>query len=212
MYKLYWCRRTAALAPQLVLELAALPYEKISIETRRGEHRQPAYLAINPKGFVPALQTPEGQTLTESAAICLYLCERHALPLAPAPGMRERGPFLSSLVFLTNTLQVACKPYNYPERYAPDPTDTSRVRDWAITRLDEQWRVVENHLFVGAGPFLQGGDMTIADLYLAMLMTWHPQAPVRLAELKKVARGFDAVTAEPTVAGVMQAGSDLPLD
>jgi hypothetical protein len=39
MYRLYWCRRTAALAPQLVLELAALPYERITVELRKGEHR-----------------------------------------------------------------------------------------------------------------------------------------------------------------------------
>lgn len=73
-----------------MLELAALPYEKITVEVRKGEHRQTAYLSVNPKGFVPALQTPEGQILTESAAICLYLCERHGL-LAPAPATAARG-------------------------------------------------------------------------------------------------------------------------
>jgi len=211
MYKLYWCRGTAALAPQLVLELGGLPYEKITVETRKGEHRKAAYLAINPKGFIPALQTPEGQILTEAAAICLYLCERHALPLAPAPGTEARGPFLSLLVFLTNTLQTACKPCDFPERFALDPADAPRVRAWAVARLDDLWRMVEDHLFSGPGPFLQGPEMTVADLYLAMVMAWHPRAHDRLAELERVGGCFEAVTAEPTVARVMRASGNLPL-
>lgn len=212
MYKLYWCRGTAALAPQLVLELAGLPYETITVETRAGAHRRPAYLAVDPKGFIPALRTPDGQILTESAAICLYLCERHGLSLAPAPGTVARGSFLRLLVFLTNTLQTACKPCHHPERFALDPADAPRLRERAVERLDEQWRVVEDHLFSGSSPFLQGGDMTVADIYLTMLITWHPQPQARIEAPPHVARCFAAVTAQRTVARIMHAGGDLPLD
>ena len=211
MYTLYWCRGTAALAPHCVLELGNLSYETVTVEVRKGEHRQPAYLAINPKGFVPALRTPEGQVLTEAAAICLYLCERHALPLAPPPGTESRGPFLSLLVFLTNTMQTACKPCDFPERFALDAADAPRVRRWALDRLDEQWRLAEEHLFAATGPFLQGAQMTVADLYLAMLIAWHPRARDLLTGLPRVARCFDAVTAGPTVARLMRASGNLPL-
>jgi glutathione S-transferase len=106
---------------------------------------------------------------------------------------------------------VAFKPYHFPERFALDAEDVSRVRDRALARIDEQWRVVEAHLFSGPGPYLQERDITVADLYLAMLLTWHPRARQRVAEWPNVARCFDAVTAEPIVARVMHAGGSLPL-
>ncbi|WP_237755507.1 glutathione S-transferase N-terminal domain-containing protein, partial [Pseudomonas aeruginosa] len=45
-----------------------------------GEHRQPAYLALNPQGRVPALQVDEGELLIQSPAIIEYLEERYPQP------------------------------------------------------------------------------------------------------------------------------------
>ncbi len=60
-YILYGDGVTRSIAVQLLLEEAGLPYELRRVDTRAGEHRQPAFLAINPAGFVPVLSRPRAR-------------------------------------------------------------------------------------------------------------------------------------------------------
>ena len=101
-YKLYWTLNSGALGPHLLLEEAGLPYEIVSIDFRKGENRTPEYLAINPIGYVPALQSEDGEVIYETAAIMMHLAEKHGLdqyvPLFHDPA---RGNFLKQLFFMT---------------------------------------------------------------------------------------------------------------
>ena len=100
MYKLYGGTFTRALAPQMVLEEAGLPYELHAVDMASGEHRGEEFLKLNPAGYVPALTTPEGDVLHEAAAIMLYLTDRHELEdLAPQVDAPQRGGFLSKLFY-----------------------------------------------------------------------------------------------------------------
>ncbi len=49
VYKLYWCKHTAAQAPEILLEEAGLTYKKITIDIEKGENWMPEYLAVNHK-------------------------------------------------------------------------------------------------------------------------------------------------------------------
>ena len=92
MYIVYGGRFTRTISVQMVLEEGDLRYELRELDILRGEHRSPEFLSINPAGYVPALITPEGQTLHETAAIVLYLADRHGLrDLAPGIDEAERG-------------------------------------------------------------------------------------------------------------------------
>ncbi len=94
MYKLYWNKDTAAVAPEMVLEEAGLAYEKVVIDAFGGETWQADYLAINPAGYIPALIREDGSILYESAAISLYICDRHGLSeLLPPLEDPDRGGF-----------------------------------------------------------------------------------------------------------------------
>lgn len=171
-YELFWASGTACLAPQMVLEEIGLPYEIVEVDLTRGAHRSDAFLAMNPVGTLPVLRLPEGQLLTESAAISLYLAERHpAAGLAPAPGDPARGPFLRALFYLTNTVQVAYKRYYYPERFSRNPEHAEGIRDQAADDLAAVWRPVETYLSAG-GPYHLGAAFSLADLYMLMLSTW----------------------------------------
>ena len=55
MYKLYWAADSGALAPQIILEESAVDYERCAVDLDQGEEMEPAFLAINPRGQVPAL-------------------------------------------------------------------------------------------------------------------------------------------------------------
>lgn len=79
MIKLYGGERSRASIVKWYLEELGIPYEFVLLDLQAGEHRQPAYLAINPIGKVPAL-VDEDFKVWESGAILLYLAEKYGQP------------------------------------------------------------------------------------------------------------------------------------
>ena len=73
---------------RILLSLLKVPHEKALLDNKKREHKQPAFLALNPRGEVPALQTDEGVVLWDSAACLVYIARKHGgedwLPTAPA--------------------------------------------------------------------------------------------------------------------------------
>ncbi|WP_223475470.1 glutathione S-transferase family protein [Oricola indica] len=200
MYRLYWAEGTASFAPQAVLEEAGLAYELVRIDTTKGEHGKPDYLAINPAGRVPALELPDGAILTESAAISLYLAERHGLEeIAPAVMDPDRGTFLRWLFYLAVTLQEAYKPFYYPERWSADPGDRPRIRARAAERIIECWQPVEAHLAAN-GPYHLGERFSLADIFVLMNSTWHVTPEQLVERFPAVGRCIALASKRPVIA------------
>jgi glutathione S-transferase len=83
MLSLYYAPNTCALASHIALEEAGADYEPVFVDFAGGEQRKPDYLAINPKGRVPALVTERG-ILTETPAILAFIAQSFpAARLAP---------------------------------------------------------------------------------------------------------------------------------
>lgn len=94
----YW-RSGTSYRTRIALELKGLDYETAAVDLRQGDQRSVAYLALNPQGLVPALETAEG-VLTQSPAILEWLEETHPEPsLLPAgPGERAQVRAMAALV------------------------------------------------------------------------------------------------------------------
>ena len=115
MYKLYWGRGGANMAPHAALEEIGVPFELVELDFDRNEHKGAEYRKLNPNARVPTL-IHDGKVMYESAAILLYLCERHPdANLMPAPGAPERGQFLQWLFFFTNTVQEEMMHWWHPD-------------------------------------------------------------------------------------------------
>src|SRR6516164_7634103 len=85
MFKLYYARGTCALATHIALEEAGAPYEAVLVDFGFQSQRRLEYLAVNPKGRVPALVTDSG-TLTETPALLCFVAQRFPAPnLPPSP-------------------------------------------------------------------------------------------------------------------------------
>ncbi len=86
-----------AYKPRLLLEMLKVPYEKVVLDTKNKEHKQPAYLKINPRGQVPALED-DGRVFWDSTACLVYIARKHGgenwLPTDPA-GMAEVTQWLA---------------------------------------------------------------------------------------------------------------------
>ena len=86
-------RSSAAYRVRIALNLKGLSADHLPHHLRKGEQRDPAYLAINPQGLVPTLQDDRGVILTQSLAIIEWLDETH-----PTPPLLPKDPLRRALV------------------------------------------------------------------------------------------------------------------
>ena len=121
MLKLFYALGSCSLASHIALEEAGADYELVAMSTKAGDQRTPQYLAINPKGRVPALVTDRG-VLTETPAILAYVAQSYpAAKLAPLDdpfAFAEAQAFNS---YLCATVHVAHAHKHRGYRWADDP-------------------------------------------------------------------------------------------
>lgn len=199
MYTLYHAVGTASFAPCMVLEESGLPHRTIALDISTGEHLTPEYLALNPAGKVPALCLPNGSVLTEASAICLYLADLHQLEdVAPGCHDADRPLFLKSLLYLATAVQDHYKRYYYPQRYADDPSAADGIKERALALVLESLQVVDRHL-QDNDPYHLGNRSSVADIYLLMLVTWHPRQNELREMLPSVAACCGRVGERPVI-------------
>ena len=171
MYTLFGSPFTRALIVQMVMAEGDIPYELRQIDIVQLEHRSPEFLAINPAGFVPALITPEGDTLYETPAINLYLADRHGLThLAPRLDEPERGVFLSGLFYLAGDLEPVLKRYFYPHRYGLRAEDAPAIKEKSFETALERLGVIDRRLR-DRGPYHLGERFSLVDLTMTYWAT-----------------------------------------
>jgi len=169
-YILHYAPDNASLAVRLALYELELPFETVLVDRRSGGLRRPAYLALNPMGQIPVLETPQG-AMHETAAILLYLADRHgAGRLMPAPGDPARGLALTWLFWLSNTLHPQLRALFYPDRHAPPGQENAFSR---ITRgrITDSLTVLEARL-PALGRWLGGAAPSVLDCYLCPMLRW----------------------------------------
>jgi len=169
-YRLHYAPDNASLIIRLALEELGAPYTCVLVDRADAAHKSPAYLALNPNGLIPVLETPEG-ALFETGAILLWLADRHGR-LAPMVDSPERGDFLKWLFFMANTLHPALRMTFYPAQYIGDDQSAQ-----AILRRHMQSEIAR-HLdtlegLAAAGPsWFCAPEVSLLDLYLGPLLRW----------------------------------------
>jgi glutathione S-transferase len=155
----------------MLLEEAGAPHEFV-IPTRAPQAGPAGFVAASPHGRVPALVDHEtGLTLTESAAVCMYIADRFPdAGLAPRVGTCERAIWGQWLVYLSNTVQTTLYQFIYPERYISEPAHAQQVRAAAQSTLSDIWDWIDGQL--ADRRFLVADQFSAADAYLWMLGRW----------------------------------------
>ncbi len=198
-YKLFYALGSAAQGVRVILEEIGAPYELVQSTIDMSKPRPPAQLAINPNGWVPVLLW--GDTgMYECAAITMFLCDRHpAAGLAPRFDEPERGRYLQTLVYFSNSVQNAFQLNYYPDRFANTPADEPSAQRRGIRRLRETWKVIDDQ--IGDGEWILGERFSAADVYLFMLTTWlnTSRGQPSTDEFPNVKRIAEAVMRRPSV-------------
>jgi glutathione S-transferase len=147
-----------------MLEELGGPFDLHLLSLQKGDNRQPAYLAVNPMGKVPALKHGDA-IVTESAAICLYLAD--AFPnagLSVPIGDPRRGPFLKWLFFGPSVIEPAILDRAY-KRAEEAPRAALGYGDFE-TVMDVVAKAVE------PGPYILGDQFTAADVVIGSGLRW----------------------------------------
>lgn len=170
MYVLHYAPDNASLVIRLALLERGLPFETRIVDRSRHAQREPAYLALNPTGTIPVLETPEGP-LSETAAILLWLADRHG-GLGPGPTDPGRGAFLRWLLFTSNTLHAELRLVFAPQAFAgPDPAAQQALHAGVTARLRDHLALLDRHAARGTEGFA-GPAPNALDLYLAVILRW----------------------------------------
>jgi len=158
-------RSSASYRVRIALNLKGLGAEHLTHHLRKGEQRDPAYLAINPQGLVPTLQDDRGTILTQSLAIIEWLDETHPTPpLLPKDPLRRAQVRAFAQVIACDTHPI--QNLKVLSRLRELGVSEEQVTGWAAWANREGLSACETLIAGEAGPFCFGDAPTIADLCL----------------------------------------------
>jgi len=185
MLKLFYAAHTCALASHIALEEAGADYQLARVDFRDSEQKKPEYLAINPKGRVPALVTERG-ILTETPAILAFIAQ--SFPKARLAPLDDPFAFARAQAFnsyLCSTVHVAHAHRMRGHRWVDDPAAIKEMQRKVPQTVGECFELIEREMI--AGPWVMGGAYTICDPYLFTLAQWLDGDGVDIARFPKVA-------------------------
>lgn len=202
MYILYGRQGSGSAVVEAVLELAGADYRLETVPPGDGRLAPEAYRKLNPLGQVPTLVLPDGTVMTESVAICIHLADCFpALGLAPAIGTPARAQYLRWFLYFAASLYASNMRTFYAERYTDDPAGGPMVKQEAMARMGREWDIFAAAL--GNGPFILGDQMSMVDIYAAMLASWSPDLPAFWARHPAIKTMSDRVRhSSPAIAAV----------
>jgi glutathione S-transferase len=195
--KLFYAPHTCSLASHIALEDAAAEYATVRINFADDEQRKPAYLAVNPKGRVPALATDRG-ILTETPAMLAFIAQ--SFPQARLAPVDD--PFLFAEVqafnsYLCATLHVAHSHRMRGNRWADDPAAIMAMQRKVPESVSACYELIEQNVL--RGPWVMGESYTICDPYLFTMAQWLEQDGVDPARFPKVMSHRRRMSERPTV-------------
>lgn len=177
---------------RLLLAQLGLPYERVELDIDKGETRQPAFLAKNPNGRIPALGLEDGTVLAESNAILCYLADRSSHWPAER---RLRAQVLQWLFFE----QYSHEPYVATPRYIIRHLGRQHARmaelPARLAKGYEAFAVMEGHL--AQQPFFVGGQYSIADIALYAYTHRADEADMDLSAYPAIRAWLARVAAQP---------------
>jgi glutathione S-transferase len=207
MLKLYSARGSCGLASHIALEEAGADYDLVLISLKDGDQRQPDYLALNPKGRVPALLTDRG-VLTENPMIMGYVAQTYPeAELAPVGDRFAFGDMQAFNMFLAATVHPAFAHVYRPYRYADGEQAAAAMRAKAPEALAEHFSLIETKLADGR-PWVHGDAYTVSDGYLLIFTRWLERSfPEVAARFPETIAHRQRTAARPAVRRAMEAGA-----
>jgi GST-like protein len=201
-YLVYGAKGSGSVAVEAALTLAGTPYEVVERAPFDSAADAEAIAQLNPMRQVPAVILPSGELMTESAAILIHLAEAHpAAQLGPPPDSPLRPRFLRWMSFISAQIYSFYWIRDDLSRLAADKAHEPVLAERTAARIRHGWATMDAGL-EPAGRFLLGADITVLDLYMAVVSRWGPRRRSFYAAAPRLAEVARRVDAEPRLAGL----------
>lgn len=187
MYTLYYSQGACSVATQVVLRELGQELNLIDVAKLNN------FKAINPVGTVPVL-IDDKSTLTEGAAIMLYILNKHKSSLFP-DNDNDRQQAIQDIMFANATMHPAYGQLFFLGQHINDEKVKQETFNAAADSINQLWLVVENKLT--NKKFLGGDTPSAADIMLTVYSRWGAYFPVDIAFGEKTSKMLNAVQAMP---------------
>lgn len=200
MLKLFYSVGSCARASHIALAEAGADYEAVRIDVNAGDQMRPEFLALNPKGRVPALVTDRG-VLTENVAILAFIAQAYPQArLAPLDDPFAFGQVQAFNSYLSSTLHVAYAHKKRGYRWADDASALAEMARKVPETVAACFSFIESEM---RGTWVMGQDYTICDPYLFTLAGWMERDGVDPSRFPKVADHMARMAQRPAVRNVL---------
>ncbi len=200
MIKLFYSPGACSLASHIALEEAGAAFEAVRVDTARGDQRRPEYLAVNPKGRVPALVADRG-VLTETPAILAWIAQAF-----PEAGLAPTDPWdfaqaQSFNNYLAATVHVAHAHGRRGARWADEESSFADMRRKVPETMAACAQLIEDEML--KGPWVLGDRFSICDGYLFTVAGWLEGDRVDIGRYPKIQAHFERTRARDAVRKVL---------
>ncbi|AZR84863.1 glutathione S-transferase [Bordetella pertussis] len=209
-YELIGSRGCGSAIVEMALALANVPYTLTDLPYLKPGPGRDRLLSLNVTGQVPTLVLPDGEVMTESAAIVMHLHDvAPAAGLAPPPGSAERARFWNTLVRLVAGVYATFTYGDDPAKWTLPGDAAELLRTRVHDRRAQLWQEIER----GAGaPHVLGRRFSALDLYVVVMTRWRPGPPWFQSVCPRLAAAARRAAEESNVAQVLRRHFDPPLE
>lgn len=157
---------------------------------------------LNPLAQVPVLVLPDGQAMTESAAMTLHLADLTGRDdLVPGPSAAERAAFLRWLVFIIANVYPTFTYGDVPTRFVGDEAAAKGFRAELDAYLRRLWTIAET---AAGTPWFLGARFSALDIYLSVMTRWRPGAAWFAEHAPRLGAAALRAASHPTLAPVIE--------
>ena len=173
-YVVYGAKGTGSVLAEAALTLLKLPYQLAEPVSWDENGPTDALAAVNPMRQLPALMLPSGELMTESAAILIWLADDHPeARLSPTMASLVRPAFLRWMCFVSAAIYSLYWIRDDPSRIADTEAGQALARERTRDRIAGCWGIMDAQ--VEPGRYILGDELTVLDLYVAVLSRWGPR-------------------------------------
>ena len=201
MLTLYTSSGSCSRASHIALEESGLDFEVRLLDFSKSEQREPDYLAVNPKGRVPALATDQG-VLTESPAILAHIAALSPGGLLAPTDLFAFARMQAFNLYLATTIHVAHAHGRRASRWSDDAAAQASMAAKVTQNMRDGFALIEADL---TGDWVMGDAYTVADPYLFTFAGWLETDGVDIAEFPRVQAHFERMQARPAVQRALDA-------
>lgn len=198
---LFYSPGACSLASHIALEEAGRPYRAVQTLLSKNEHQSPEFLAINPRGRVPALVV-EGKVITENTAILTWIADTapdaELLPAEPI----ARAQAIAQMAWFSNTPHIYQRARFRPHRFADREDSLEDVRAKAASTYWEYMQEID--ALIGAQAWMMGDGYTVADPYALVFYGWGASNGMPMTDLRNYTRHKVQMLERPAVRTVIE--------